>query len=184
NGYVEVRYDGFLLEKHKQNKKLGSFWIKGTEDDDSLIVDGHLDRQLECRGGLGINSLTLDDRGVGGGTRTGIDYTVSRNKLNRRAIDTIGNFISGDMPITHHQTTNLTLYTSDVQGVIVNISELYNNELNVALGRYANSVNVDTTFGGSGDKITITSPLDLGRPFRPLGPTRLLVKDRTEVDNF
>jgi hypothetical protein len=184
NGYAEVRYNGFLLEKHKQNKQLGQFWIKGTEDDDSLIVDGHLDRPLEFQGGLGVNSLTLDDRGVGGGTRTGIDYTVSRNLLNRRAIDTIGNFISGDMPITHFQTTNLTLYTSGLQGVVVNINELYNNDLNLVLGRYANSLNVDTTFGGSADKITITSPLDLGLPFRPLGPTRLVVKDRTEADNF
>jgi hypothetical protein len=184
NGYAEVRYNGFLLEKRKQDKFLGSFWIKGTEDDDLLIVDGHLDRPLAFQGGLGLNSLTLDDRGVGGGIRTGIDYTVSRNKLNRRAIDTIGNFISGDMPITHSRTTNLTLFTSDLQGVLVNVSELYNNELNLVLGRFANSVNIDTTFGGSADKIIITSPLDLGLPFRPLGPTRLVVDDQTEADNF
>jgi hypothetical protein len=182
NGYAEVRYDGYLLEKHKFDKHLGSFWIKGTEDADSLLVDGHLDRPLEFKGGLGVNSLTLDDRGIGGGDRTSMEYTVSHSVMKRRAIDTIGNFISGEIPIAHSQTTNLTLYTTNLQGASVTFSDLYNNDLNVALGRYENLVTIDTSGGGWADQIRLTSPLDLSLPFRPLGPTTLMVKDQTDAD--
>jgi hypothetical protein len=184
NGFAEVRLNGFLLERHRHNKNLGTFWIKGTEDDDSLMIDGELNRELTFEAGLGVNGLTLDDRGIGGGTRTSMEYTVSQGLMQRRAIDTIGNFISGNMPITHSRVTHLTLYTSDQQGTSVSISELYNNDLNVALGRYENSVTIDTTFGGWADQVTLTSPLNLGLPFRPKGPTRLVVKDRTEAENF
>ncbi|HJS08348.1 MAG TPA: hypothetical protein VJ809_11840, partial [Pirellulales bacterium] len=180
-GWAEVRLNGVLLERHRHDKT-GTFWIKGTEDDDSLVVEGELNRELTFEAGLGVNSLTLDDRDFGG--NMSMAYDVSQVIMKRRATDTLGLLVIGEIPIHHSQTTHLNLLTTGFQGASVSIADLYNNEVNVALGRYENSVTIDTTFGGWADQVTLTSPLDLGLPFRPKGPTRLVVKDRTEADNF
>lgn len=182
NGSAEVRYNGYLLERHKQDKTLGSFFIKGTDDDDSLLVDGLLHRPVDFQGGLGVNGLTLDDRDFGG--NMAIAYDVSGTQMKRRATDALGRLVIGELPITHGQTTNLTLFSTNVQGASFSIADLYNNDLQVAMGRYENQVTIDTTYGGWASTVELTSPLNFLLPFRPLGPTRLAVKDQTLTNQF
>ncbi len=139
-----------------------SIRVLGSNDDDSLFVDGKINAPIEFLSGPGQNDLFLDDT-FGLATASPARYQITPGWVQRTvsATETIR--------VTHDQGTQLTLVTNSSPTLnTVVIDEITNRTVNLLLGPTTHDITANLTVGGEGDR------LNIARAVRRVGGTNSL----------
>ena len=131
--------------------KVKSLTIIGSDDDESLTVNGAINIPVTFLGGAGHNEVELQDQG------TKLDPIPSTYILGRTGITRTGfiGLVPKTMQVNFSDIEHITLDTADSSPNTVIIGELHNQKVDLNLGAMGNNVIIDTTDGGPADEINV-----------------------------
>src|SRR5262249_45005873 len=136
---------------------------------------GAINKDVTFDGGLGLNSVVLDDVGA---KELNASYAVTAGELTRTGIKPNAASEKVDVHVLNAQYLGLNT-TGNSGANLVAVSALYNNPLTLTLGGTNNSVVLDETTGGAGDIVRIAAAAGVTRH-----NNSLVIQDNDTFANF